>query len=114
MTERYNGWTNYETWNVKLWMDNDQGSYEFWNEQAQECWNETDADEPNDTREADARIALAERLEQYFDDEAEQWMGNEASCFADLFNRALARVDWHEIAQALLDEVEREAETSEE
>ena len=24
----YNGWTNYETWAVKLWMDNEEGSYE--------------------------------------------------------------------------------------
>ena len=23
---RYNGWTNYETWNVALWLGNDQGS----------------------------------------------------------------------------------------
>ncbi len=26
----YNGWSNYETWNVKLWMDNDEGSYNYW------------------------------------------------------------------------------------
>ena len=25
----YNGWTNYETWNVALWMDNDEISYEL-------------------------------------------------------------------------------------
>jgi hypothetical protein len=24
----YNGWTNYETWLVKLWLDNDQWSQE--------------------------------------------------------------------------------------
>ena len=29
MSERYNGWTNYETWLVNLWMDNEQGSQEF-------------------------------------------------------------------------------------
>src|SRR5215472_14793526 len=23
MSEGYNGWTNYETWNVALWLDND-------------------------------------------------------------------------------------------
>jgi hypothetical protein len=25
----YNGWANYETWNVALWMQNDIGYYEL-------------------------------------------------------------------------------------
>jgi len=27
MTKKYNGYTNYETWNVALWIDNDQWNY---------------------------------------------------------------------------------------
>ena len=38
----YNGWYNYETWLVNLWMDNDQGSQEMWREHARES---IDADE---------------------------------------------------------------------
>jgi hypothetical protein len=25
----YNGWTNYETWNVALWLQNDPGLYDI-------------------------------------------------------------------------------------
>ena len=25
--DRYSGWTNYATWNVVLWIDNDEGTY---------------------------------------------------------------------------------------
>jgi hypothetical protein len=24
----YNGWTNYETWNVSLWLNNEPGTYD--------------------------------------------------------------------------------------
>ena len=27
--QTYNGWTNYETWNVALWLQNDPGLYDL-------------------------------------------------------------------------------------
>ena len=40
----YNGWKNYETWNVKLWIDNEEGSYRYWEEVAGEIWEEVERD----------------------------------------------------------------------
>jgi len=34
--KEYNGWTNYETWLVKLWIDNEQGSQDYWIERAEQ------------------------------------------------------------------------------
>lgn len=34
-TQKYNGWSNYETWCVSLWLSNEQHVAEFWQRQAQ-------------------------------------------------------------------------------
>ena len=35
MDTTYNGWTNYETWNVALWLGNDEGLYQMAQEWAE-------------------------------------------------------------------------------
>lgn len=111
-TKGYNGWTNYETWNVKLWMDNDQGSCEYWQEQAQEAYDA--ASEPD--RKYEAASALRETLKSYFEDNMHEMLdgaGVSCSMYADLLGAALSEVNWQEIAENMLADVEDEEATAE-
>lgn len=103
----YNGWTNYETWNAKLWMDNDQDSYEHWNENAQEAWDATDADDDTETRTEEAVSTLREELQEYFEANVPQIA---PSFYSDILGAALSEVNWHEIAEALIGDVDKETE----
>ena len=98
----YNGWTNYATWNVKLWMDNDQGSQEYWLEQAQAAAAATDTDDDMESRKSDAASALETELENSHDDAAPDLQGP----YADLMGYALGQVNWREIANSLLDDLD--------
>lgn len=103
----YNGWTNYETWAVALWQNNDQGSYEYAREQAREAIKEA-TDDPSDlfTITEQAAHALAELLKDNYAEASP--LETEASVYNDLLRAALSEVNWHEIAVNLIEEVESE------
>ncbi len=92
----YNGWTNYETWLVKLWMDNDQGSSEHWQERAQEVFK-VDGDE---SARSLADLLKDEHEEHYL--EVLRHAKQECSLLSDLIGAAMSEVNWHEIAESLL------------
>lgn len=102
----YNGWTNYETWVVKLWMDNEQGSYDAGREMAQQAWNDAEADRLF-TREERAAHGLADQLKA----EYEEFKPEVTGVWADLLTAALPEVNWHEIAGHMIDEVDKSEET---
>ncbi len=115
----YNGWTNYETWNVALWIDNEQGSYRQRCEMAQECWDQAEEPSVNArltgrepfSRYEKARMALERALKSWIEDDAPD-LG--ASLYSDLLGAALQEVDWREIAENFLEDVDKEEEAVEE
>lgn len=105
----YNGWSNYETWVTKLWMDNEEDSYRYWQERSQEIYNEAEPDEF--TKLERARLTLADVLKEKHEEAAERTGVPTTGVFSDLLSAAMSEIDWREIAESLLNDVEQEAET---
>lgn len=100
MSEGYNGYLNWETWLVALWINNDEGSQDFWIEQAHEALN--DAQETKYfTKEDEAVFLLSDTLKDYFEDSPEIPMSS--GFYYDLMMGALSVVDWKEVAETILD-----------
>lgn len=82
----YNGWTNYETWNCALWLDNDEGSYHWAREivaEYEEDWQAGDA----------LKEALEESMPEL-----------EPSMWSDLLRTAFDSIDFREVAEHYRDE----------
>src|SRR5262245_63368269 len=108
--KKYNGWTNYETWAVNLWMTNDQGSDEYWRENAQAAYDHAEADQTF-TRMERAALDLADVIKENHEEMQEEALdGAQCSVFVDLLNAAMSEVNWYEIAEAFLSDVEKETE----
>jgi hypothetical protein len=80
----YNGWANYPTWNVALWINNDE-------DMQQEVISIA-----RNTR--DDKYKCAESLRAYIEDSFGELSGMQA----DLVNHALDEVDWDELAEAFI------------
>jgi hypothetical protein len=107
--KKYNGWANYETWCVHLWLTNEEGSYRYWREEAirhreeaPSCANVSEGIWSVDLSE---RAGLADQLKSELEEASPI---EEASLFSDLLNAALSEVDWHEVAEAFLEELDPE------
>ena len=106
----YNGWKNYETWAVALWIDNEEWSQE----RAQEIARDARREGPAHVN-VRSGIWDAARAEVYIlSDEIKTWVRDTpqdyggmlpdlgATLAADLMGAALDEVDWREIAEHYL------------
>ena len=89
--QEYNGWTNYETWNYKLWLDNNQATYDA---------VRTLAKKHNDAYE------LSIELSKVAHDNAPLL---EASFYSDVLNASIREVNFFEIAESYLEEIKEVA-----
>lgn len=103
--DTYNGWTNYETWAVGLFLDGNydgEGTYRHVLDLARECSDRTDAP-------ADAVYELANALEELVTGEDGYMPDLGASIYSDLLNAALSEVNWRELAEHKISEVAEDA-----
>jgi bifunctional pyridoxal-dependent enzyme with beta-cystathionase and maltose regulon repressor activities len=96
--KKYNGWNNYETWLVALWIDNEEWSYNYARELAQDVKREN----PNVDDIITHTGILADVLKDWI--EETNPLKDNANLFTDLLNAALSEVDWMEIAENYLGE----------
>jgi len=107
--ERYNGWTNYETWAVSLWTDDDPERYRYWRGEAA-CQVRMAAHTVMvragfwSVRQAAAHNLIKCLKDEFMDavhfEDPPSCL--EPSCYFDLFLADFAAVNWSEITDNLL------------
>ena len=99
--QTYNGWTNYSTWLVKLWLDDDADTSNGGRGMADEALGQAEACEYFTSTER-ATLDLSARLKADYE-EALEAVTPGATIWADLLGAALAEVNWHEIATHMVE-----------
>ena len=101
--QKYNGWTNYQTWLVNLWMGNDQSTQEMVMERVREILedNQECDDETGDVTGHD-RDNATDQVARWLAEWHDEFKPETTGVFADLLGHALGMVDWQEIAYSLV------------
>jgi hypothetical protein len=104
----YNGYTNYETWAVQLWIDNSESSSNYWRRLAEEIYNHQASEQVHFSKVDDAICLLTEKLKNSYNAGMEQLLsdGNSTgTVWADLLNASVCAVNFGEIAKNLMESV---------
>jgi hypothetical protein len=101
--EGYNGWENYETLLLGLWLGSEELTQQYWANAAQEAIDSATASEYL-TREQEANRNLENRLKSEIENGGLDVTG-ETGLYADLLGAALGSVNYREIADKLLEGV---------
>jgi len=100
-SNKYNGWTNYETWNFNLWITNEESDYNHALELAEDSEN---------------KYGLSKKLEEWADSMAEDYKYIEqfSGFIMDMINSSIKEVNFYEVAEHLWEDItQRTKERSE-
>jgi len=102
MSSKYNGWTNYETWNFNLWITNEVEDYSHALELAEDSENEYE---------------LSKKLEEWAEEMAEDVLTSYEYAhgfISDMVNSSVREVNFYEVATHLWEDItQRTKERSE-
>ena len=86
---KYNGWTNYETWNFNLWITNEEEDYSHALEMAFDSLDEYE---------------LSKRLEEWAVEMADDCISTEIGFIVDMIYSSIKEVNFYEVATHLWEE----------
>tara|TARA_R110000744_G_scaffold45294_3_gene100649 strand:+ start:426 stop:713 length:288 start_codon:yes stop_codon:yes gene_type:complete len=93
---KYNGWTNWETWNFKLWLDNDEITHKIANKIAE---TSSDVYEASEKLEAWAEV-MAWSVNKHIENDS-----TILGFITDVINSSIKEVNFYEIAEHLQEEL---------
>ena len=91
--ERYNGWTNYETWCLNIWIDNDQ----YLNERKAELVREVTL-HYDDKQVYELSLLLESMVEELKDNALE------VGLLSDLLGGAIGKINFYELAEHYIED----------
>ena len=96
MSNKYNGWTNYETWNCKLWLDNDQTPNEMISEHIAFL-------RENDNKKSDIIYKTSQFIKDQLVEPYQPTL--KPSMYSDMLSASLREINYYEIAEAFYNDL---------
>lgn len=104
MSEKgYNGYSNYATWLVNLHLSNDEGTYNYVNELAQNAVDSAESDKYT-TKKENAIQILSGSLKDMI--EEDNPLADKSNLYSDMLQAIIDEADYYEIAELWLEDFE--------